>query len=203
MIESHGSFVAGYSIGDLEAEFVNREDSARADYPGKTSNYRIIVHTKPGGHVVWQNSHGQDSIKYHSLSVKNKDLSYPLKHTSVSANICFYQNFKGMELTSNQDYDERHKAGESLLDIVYYRASSCLNFIEGNYKPGPPYKGILVAGDSVSSREMTLLCWGSHFWLFELNFPIPPTLSKRHDFTVALVADDDTKYVLPVSAMFD
>ncbi|MBQ7575891.1 MAG: hypothetical protein IJT26_05080 [Bacteroidales bacterium] len=202
LYEARGSFVAGYSVGNLDAEFVNREET-NTDYPEKLSNYKIIVHTKPGAHIAWHNSQGQDSILFRNISVKNSDTRYPLKYTYRFPNICFFQNFTSIELASDHDYDEMHKAGESLLDIVYYLASSCLNFIESDYKKEEPYQRVLVEGDSLTTRDMTLLRWGVNSWLFELNFPTPPTLSKVHNFTITLVADDGTKYVLPVAATFD
>lgn len=201
--EANGSFVAGYAINDLNAEFVDREEYYTNSFPGILSNYRIIVHTKPDAHIVWHDSQGQDSILYHNISVKNNDVGYPLKYTYRFPNICFFQNFTSIELTSDQDYDEIHKAGESLLDIVYYQASSCLNFIESDYKIEEQYQRVIVEGDSLTTRDMKLLRWGSNLWLFELNFPTPPTLSKVHNFTITLVADDGTKYVLPVAATFD
>lgn len=204
LVETRGSFVAGYVIGDLEAVFSSEERGNTISYPGRLSNYKIIIECKKGARYIWQDSQGQDSILYHNLSVKNNDVAYPNKYTSKFPNLCFYHNFTDIEVTSNQDYDEQHKAGTSLLDLVYFYTSSCQRYIESNYEEsGFHYNNVLLKGDSLTPSHLKLLRCGGGTYFFEINFPIPPTLSKTHLFTVTITADDGTRYVLPVEATFE
>ena len=199
---SNGSYVYAYYIGDLEANFVHME----TDYIGLPSSYFIDVNIKRDGiHRVYQDSHGQDSVVFHNLSVKNNDVSYPYKYTNKIPNQYFYQNFTSLEIVSDQDYDESHRAGESLLDIAYYLAVSCNEYVKNGYpydRSWAPRNAWRMRADSVSADNMKMLFYTTRY-IMEIHFPTPPTLSKVHNFTITLVADDGTKYVLPVAATFD
>lgn len=188
-----------YYIGDLEANFVQKETVL-------PSKYFVDINIKRDGiHYVCQASHGQDSVLFHNLSEKNNDLSYPYKYTNKIPNQYFYQNFTAIEIVSDQDYDESHKAGESLLDVVYYFAGSCNEYVKNGYpydRSWTPCNAWNMRADSVSADNMKMLFYTTSF-IMEIYFPTPPTLSKVHNFTITLVADDGTKYVLPVAATFD
>ncbi len=109
--------------------------------------------------------------------------------------------FMAIELVSNNDYDEGHKAGSSLADIVYLAGASPCDFIRSRYLSSfdwnlapefyaenrsfasyhAKYAPVYLRLSEIDGNDLMLL--DPRFFL---EFSAPPTLSTTHKFTLTI-----------------
>ena len=114
-----------------------------------------------------------------------------------------------IDLVSDSDFDERHKAGASLADITFLAGASPYDYIQSGYtktfdwKNAPPFyeqnqlyiwygsndSPLYMRLSEIDSRDLTLLNP-----IFFLTFESQPTLSKSHKFTLT-VTDEKGKTI--------
>lgn len=165
----------------------------------------------------------QDYIEVENLSVRgnSKYLSVVGQGKTLSGNsLCTYYNDRSynreivphstqaiastlttIDLVSDSDFDERHKAGASLADITFLAGASPYDYIQSGYtktfdwKNAPPFyeqnqlyiwygsndSPLYMRLSEIDSRDLTLLNP-----IFFLTFESQPTLSKSHKFTLTV-----------------
>lgn len=134
------------------------------------------------------------------------DCSYEGKYINPSTNFAVLNAFRTMKLVSDTDFDEQHRAGISLADIVMFAGASPYDFIACGYRNAyewddtqiefykngaytykygyaPVYK-VLAEMDATDYR---LIHPG-----FCLLFLKQPALSKTHNLTLTVTDDKGT-----------
>ena len=100
-------------------------------------------------------------------------------------------DFVSVSIVSDSDYDAEHPAGSELGDIVMFESITYIDYIRSGYQ-GQKGKMIYKLVSELLPDDMILLHMsmpGSK-WLARLKFFSDPTLSKVHNITVTMVADN-------------
>ncbi len=133
----------------------------------------------------------------------------------------FYKDFEKLEIYCNEDFDERHPAGTSLLDIVHYATNSPSRLLDSGYKTKfdkdalneenyPFAKGtfhlfdsnwsfinIWKKGDNVQSSDLKILS------SFYIAFDKLPTVSGPKDIIITMIAEDGEAYRFEKNLTFE
>jgi len=141
------------------------------------------------------------TIAGNTLSASYNDLAYNreiVPHSTQAVCNCF----KSIDLISDRDFDERHKAGASLADIVFLAGASPYDYIRSGYtqqfdwSDAPSFykenrldrwynannKPVYIRLSEIGERDLLLLNP-----MFFLVFESQPTASKSHEFTLTIV----------------
>lgn len=151
-----------------------------------------------------------DLARYQKLCEKNGDTTYnrktPLynvhKFIDKPANMVFDYDLEKISIVSDADFDAEHAAGAELGDIVEYVGFSPYKFIKDGYALSNIRKkqnfindrenfGFQIIEKRVSeltSEDLKML--GENHDFGYLYFPLPPTKSKSHNFTIRLTTDE-------------
>lgn len=174
----------------------------------------------------------QDYIEVENLSVRgnSKYLSVVGQGKSISGNsLCTYYNdrsynreivphsteaitncFTAIDIVSDSDFDERHKAGASLADITFLAGASPYDYIQSGYTKTFDWKNaplffeqdqlykwynpndspIYIRLSEIDNRDLILLNP-----IFFLTFESQPTLSKSHRLTLTII-DEKSKSIV-------
>ncbi|GHU87238.1 hypothetical protein FACS1894153_4750 [Bacteroidia bacterium] len=167
-------------------------------------------------------SKGKQAIIYDSLCVLHKDMSYNRKERSLDspiwsgAHFALSPDLANINIISDMDFDEFHKAGDKLNDIINLLSFSTAPFIRSGYvslyhadtsNSEYYYYAILSLSRNrafpikKSLSEITIsdmeLMGGGFNWYLEHNTPIAylfftqePTISKTHNLTVTITLSD-------------
>lgn len=116
-------------------------------------------------------------------------------------NTAVFNTFRAMELTSDSDFDDLHKAGAPLNDLVNFAGASPYEFISRGYRSSDAWKdaglgfyfedkvfyynyGYEPVYGPLSTLDANGLRWIDP--LFYLEFASQPTLSKIHNLTLTV-----------------
>ncbi len=151
---------------------------------------------------------------YDALCQKHNDMTYNREfvtrdgfgpHRTMSLGI----DFTSIDIVSDADFDEDHRAGESLADITGFWCVSYRPYIDSNYTLDVPNTNL---GKVSTIREsLTYITPGNKLSLLEarysnmvtLFFQSLPTLSKSHTFTVTMTADDGRVFEDSIQMTFE
>ncbi len=128
---------------------------------------------------------------YDALCEKHGDMTYNRKiniHSGMGYNTNIGLDFLSIDVVSDSDYDESHVAGTSLADITLFYGGTLKPFIDSGYAPTgrhTNYSSVESLLTDLTPDQLTLL----HSLMY-LKFVSLPTLSKTHNFTVTMTADD-------------
>lgn len=114
----------------------------------------------------------RDSKLFKRINEENGDCTYSRsRHYGARFPASTYPNILRVNVTCDVDYDESHKADESLNDIVTVEYSSFVDFIERGYV-GEECKRIKV----LLSEEPDFRIIQTEHMLFQLNFKKAPSV---------------------------
>jgi hypothetical protein len=111
-------------------------------------------------------------------------------------------DFKSVEVISDSDFDDQHSAGSSLGDIVLFKAKSFYPYIIGGYQPknclyDEKLRPIERVVSDLIEEDLIMLAFGGtqipdgvHDTTVNILFTTSPILSKTHNITVTMTADD-------------
>ena len=211
-----GSFVQSYVIGDDLIAVPG--EAVPGDHEVSLGSIAVSVDADAGS-TRWLAQHtcssSEDIDLFKDLSARHNDTNY--QKELIPGFACFYKDFVSIDVICNEDFDDNHKAGTSIADIVRYQARSPFRWISNGYKPDEHcgYSGEFDDFDmplsDVNSSNMTMLEAGQYrrtsdykgFWgIMWLQITSKPAFSTKCNVTVILEADDGTVSELPVTVDF-
>lgn len=195
--------IGGIDLGKyrIDVEFYNKDNN-------KANRY----YSKEFADVSGKNQSEEQLRKFIQLASKNNDILQwePWYETSGDSrkNQFYYKGgtlyaltkgIKQIELVSDADFDEEHPAGSSLMDYVNLNVD-----IYGDQMGKTSLPAEVIYGTrrekmyaEYSLKELSVVgTW------FILKLTTLPTLSKNHNFTVAITFDDGEVYTDMVEAKF-
>ncbi len=142
---------------------------------------------------------------YDALCEKHGDMTYN-RNVNIHSGMPYDPNigldFLSIDIVSDSDYDESHVAGTSLADITLFHGGTLKPFIDSGYAPTGTYTNYSSVESlltDLTPDQLTLLNPGTMY----LKFVSLPTLSKTHNFTVTMTADDGRVFSDTIEMTFE
>lgn len=150
------------------------------------------------------------------LVMSEFDCTYNGKYISPSTNWAVLDDFQKITLVSDSDFDEQHKAGTSLADVVNFAGASPYDYIARGYKEGYDWESSDIAFylDEAKSYEygyapvygLLSEMTAEDFRLLEprfyLEFVLQPTLGKTHNLTLTVTDTSGEKFTVTWQQQF-
>ncbi|MDR2894509.1 MAG: hypothetical protein LBU97_03505 [Alistipes sp.] len=132
----------------------------------------------------------------------NRDVSYHFwEGFHGMTTRCLGVDFISVEVVSDAHFDETHPVGESLGNVVMFKSGSCKPYIDRGYM-GEKYIPIEMPVSELEPENLILL--GNQFNdIALLEFDREPTLSKMHNITVTMTADDGRVFSDTIEVVFE
>lgn len=112
--------------------------------------------------------------------------------------------YAGIQIVSDADFDENHPAGSSLADIIMCLYGTYWPYIQSNYLDTPDNShaksvDVLKRINELTVEDLTLIRTTDKF-CFELYILNTPTLATQHNLTITMttVEGEEYKYIVPV-----
>lgn len=112
--------------------------------------------------------------------------------------------YAGIKIVSDADFDENHPAGSSLADIIMCLYGTYWPYIQSNYLDTPDNShaksvDVLKRINELTVEDLTLIRTTDKFY-FYLYFLNTPTLATQHNFTITMttVEGEEYEYIVPV-----
>lgn len=202
-VEIDGPYIQEYYDGPLKCEVL--------DIYGGMPFISVSIDTEHPSDIKKYSSWstGDEAEIYRSLCQKHNDLNFkgedPLfNHPSKQ---CYAKDIASIELTCDSDFDAKHPAGSSIMDIMEYQTTSFGPFITSGY--GGEFNNYNAAlnriqisispADSIAPEYMMLL---SSVNLFRLFFNCVPERKTEIGLTLTITFDNETAVTFNVTADF-
>ena len=202
-VEIDGPYIQEYYDGPLKCEVL--------DIYGGMPFISVSIDTEHPSDIKKYSSlsTGDEADRYRSLCQKHNDLNFrgedPLfNHPSKQ---CYAKDIASIELTCDSDFDAKHPAGSSIMDIMEYQTTSFGPFITSGYRGEffnyhaalSTIQISISPADSIAPECMMLL---SSINLFKLFFNCAPERNTEIDLTLTITFDDETAVTFNVTADF-
>ncbi|MDR2891206.1 MAG: hypothetical protein LBV18_06400 [Alistipes sp.] len=176
---------------------------------------------------------GEKKEIYDALCEKYGDMSFEREDLTNHVISFQAESFVSVEIVSDEDFDEAHPKGSSLNDLILFDSASSKPYIDSGYEkcdwgnddvfvfgfggPRRPYYPVRKKVSELMKDDLELLFAGSSclylgdgipkfgqcsaFGFF--HFEKSPTLSKVHNVTVTMTADDGRVFSDTVQMTFE
>lgn len=162
-----------------------------------------------------------DRTVINQLAEKHNDTSYNKKiaymegaNWTVEGCTGWKQDFVRIDILSDADYDETHKAGTLLNDIVRLCSATPYPYIMSGYTKTFDWSTTeytarpechLIDGllSELRPEDLIMAGWPSSTCYAELRFVKQPTLSKQHRFSLEMESDDGHVYRSSLKVEFE
>ncbi len=202
-IEINGPYIQEYYDGPLKCDVLNLY--------GGMPFISVSLKTELQSEIkkYSNKSTGDEANKYRNLCLKHNDLDFRGEDPLFShpAKQCYAKDIESIELTCDSDFDAKHPAGSSIMDIMEYQTTSFGPFVTSGYKGDfhnhnaalSTIEICITPADSIDPEYMMLL---SSINLFKLFFNCAPDQKKEIGLTLAITFDDKTAVTFNVTADF-
>ena len=128
------SLATGFIEGYLDADALGCSQNI-VENPDETLEYQPSVSCWLGGNTYYDNYKWvtENSRVYSEYASQIGDTAYPqtiYRHVPRFSEIVVVNEIVGIEVICHEDFDEKHKAGCSVSDIINFRGNSPINYIK-------------------------------------------------------------------------
>lgn len=205
-----------YYFSSMFTSYYNNIDSIHLAIDRNDSNTLLICVSDS----YYASIADDDRTAINQLAAKHNDTSYNRKIAYVGGgnwteegHAGWKQDFVRIDIVSNADYDETHKAGVLLNDIVRLCSSSAYPYIMSGYTKTYDWRITKYAArpechlidgllSEICPEDLIMAGWEGSTVYAELYFVEQPTLSKQHRLTIEMESDEGELFTASLDLTF-